>query len=227
MTVSKRRMEKSDAEIKRDVIAELEWDIRLDIEDIAVTVKNGVVTLSGTASSFLEKWAASDATLSVSGVKEVINNIIVRHPEPVRNDEDVVVDVRNALAWDQRVDVADIDVSVKNGVVTLSGEVRTLSEMDAAVNDAKWTAGVAEVINNIRVVPEEVRSDKEIIADLRNAFRRDALVDEDDIAVEVTNGVVLLSGLADNLRERSAAENDAKLTQGVVRVINNIAVAGI
>ena len=64
---------KTDAEIKRDVEQELEWDPRFDARDIGVAVKDGVVTISGQVRSFAERWAAQDATQSVGGVRAMAN----------------------------------------------------------------------------------------------------------------------------------------------------------
>lgn len=220
-----RRGMKSDADIKRDTLAELSWDTRISIEDIGVTVDDGVVTLSGTADTYLERWAAVDAAFSVGGVVDVIDNITVMPPHPLRPDEEVAGDVSRALSWDARIDEADVDVLVDNGTVTLSGTVGSLFEMDSAVEDASWTNGVVDVVNNLIVRPPEPRTDEEVKRDIEDAMKRDALVNAERIRVNVTDGTVILTGTADSFAEKTASEADARLTRGVTAVINNIAVS--
>ena len=72
---------KTDADIRRDVEEELEWDPRFDARDIGVAVKDGIVTLSGQVRSFAERWGAEDATQSVSGVRAVANEVEVKLPD--------------------------------------------------------------------------------------------------------------------------------------------------
>ena len=71
---------RSDDEIKRDVEEELRWDRDIDASDIAVAVKNGVVTLSGFVRSYTQKWAAERDAKRVAGVIAVANDIEVRLP---------------------------------------------------------------------------------------------------------------------------------------------------
>jgi osmotically-inducible protein OsmY len=71
---------RTDAEIKKDVEAELRWNPSIDPTDVAVAVKNGVVTLTGFTRSFSEKWEAERAVKHVAGVVGVANDIEVRLP---------------------------------------------------------------------------------------------------------------------------------------------------
>src|SRR4051812_16980621 len=71
---------KSDSEIKSDVEAELRWDPDIDASDIAVAVKDGVVTLSGFVRSYSQKWEAEADAKRVAGVLGVANEIEVRLP---------------------------------------------------------------------------------------------------------------------------------------------------
>src|SRR4051812_29139546 len=71
---------RTDAEIKKDVEAELRWNPSIDPADVAVAVKNGVVTLTGFTRSFSEKWEAERAVKHVAGVVGVANDIEVRLP---------------------------------------------------------------------------------------------------------------------------------------------------
>lgn len=170
---------KADEDIRKDVVSELYWDARLNIPDVSVTVTDGVVTIQGTADSYLEKAA---------------------------------------------VDTSDIHVTVDEGVVTLSGTVGTLLEMDAALEDAMMTNGVIDVNSNLEVRVFHERSDDAIKQDILEAFRRDGMVPEEDIRVDVENGVVTLDGITDRAIGKFSAEINARLTRGVRGVVNNITV---
>src|SRR5258705_4001960 len=71
---------RSDIDIKRDVEAELRWNPDIDATDIAVAVKNGVVTLSGFVRSYAQKFEAEQTAKRVNGVAAVANDIEVRLP---------------------------------------------------------------------------------------------------------------------------------------------------
>jgi osmotically-inducible protein OsmY len=115
---------KSDNEIKRDVEEELRWEPNVDPTDIAVAVKNGVVTLTGFVRSYAEKFAAERAAKRVVGVVGVANDLEVRLPQTDERPDleiarDVVANLKIWLpnSWEH------IKAVVKNGWVTLEGEV--------------------------------------------------------------------------------------------------------
>jgi osmotically-inducible protein OsmY len=65
----------TDADIQRDVQAELKWEPRVQATEIGVAVKDGVVTLTGWVDSYSKRWAAEEAAHRVRGVKAVANDI--------------------------------------------------------------------------------------------------------------------------------------------------------
>lgn len=212
-----------DAAIKQEVIAHLDWDPRIRIEDVSVTVRDREVHLGGSARSYAEKWAATEAARSIVGVRNIVNEIAV---QPLgRSDEELRKDVIGALEWDVRIDPKDIEVEVKDGVVTLKGKVLSLPMLDAAVEDATWTRGVVDVVNDLAVMPIPTRHDNDIVMDLVGALTRDAVVHAPDIQVKSSGGVVILDGVVDRAQAKYAAEVNARLTRGVRGVINNILVA--
>src|SRR5262245_54857639 len=87
-----------DRDIERDVKDELKWDPDLDATDIAVTVKDGVVTLAGFARSYADKYEAEAAAKRVAGVVGVANDIEVRLPSvDERPDPDIARDAVAAI----------------------------------------------------------------------------------------------------------------------------------
>src|SRR5438105_9668291 len=115
---------KTDEQIQRDVLAELKWDARVQPNEIGVSVKDGVVTLTGWVDSYTKKWAAEEDAHRVRGVKAVANDIEVRLPSSAeRTDADIAAAIIRALEWDALVPIEKLNVTVAKGWVTLRGEV--------------------------------------------------------------------------------------------------------
>ena len=115
---------KTDAQIQRDVLDELKWDMRVKETDIGVEVKGRIVTLTGRVDSWTQRLAAQEAAHRVSSILDVANDVRVKLPgTSERSDTDVAQAVRSALEWDVLVPQERIRTSVTNGVVTLEGTV--------------------------------------------------------------------------------------------------------
>ena len=116
---------RSDKEIERDVKEELKWEPGLpDAADIAVSVKNGVVTLAGFVKSYTDKYEAEAAAKRVAGVLGVANDIEVRMPSvDERPDPEIARDAVAAIKTQLPFSSEHIKVVVKNGWVNLEGQV--------------------------------------------------------------------------------------------------------
>jgi osmotically-inducible protein OsmY len=215
---------RSDEEIKRDVEDELKWDPDLDATDIAVAVKDGVVTLTGFVKSYTDKYEAEAAAKRVAGVQAVANDIEVRLPSTdERPDPDIARDAVTAIRSQLPISADNIKIVVKNGWITLEGEVEWNYQRQAAENAVRRIKGVKGVSNLIdlkpQVAPDEVK--KKIM----EAFRRNAELDANRIQVEARGGVVVLKGTVRSWIEREEAERAAWSAPGVVKVIDQIVVA--
>jgi len=116
---------KADADIRRDVETELRWDPSIDDRSIGVIVHDGVVTLTGEVSHYSARWVAEDVAKRVSGVRAIANEIQVKLPlSGVRNDTEIAEAAANALRWHVATTSMQIKPVVKDGWVTLSGEVQ-------------------------------------------------------------------------------------------------------
>ena len=173
-----------DAEIKRDVEAELKRDPAVQSADIAVAVSNGVVLLTGFVRSYRRRRAAEAAAKRVAGVAGVANDIEIRVPLLHRRpDSDIARDVVEALRLDLP-DVADaIKVTVRDGWITLEGEVNWNIEREDAGASASLTRGVRGVDNRIRLKPRVMPDD--VMREIVHALRRDAILDASRIEVDV------------------------------------------
>lgn len=215
---------KPDSEIERDVKDELEWNPDLDATDIAVSVKNGVVSLTGFAKSYTDKYEAERTAKRVAGVVGLANDIEVRLPSvDERSDPDIAREAVSALKFQLPASSQHIKLVVKNGWVTLEGYVEWQYQKNTAESAIRRIKGVKGVTNSILVEPKAEPA--EIKNKIMNAFKRNAEVDADRIQVEADGSKVVLKGSVRSWIEREEAERVAWSAPGVTKVEDRIVVA--
>jgi osmotically-inducible protein OsmY len=131
---------RSDIELREDVEEEPEWEPSVDERRIGVAVRDGIVTLTGEARSYAEKWNAERAVERVEGVRGVANDIQVRIIGQ-RSDTDIAKAAADALSWNSLVPSDRVVVKVEDGWVTLRGEVDYDYERRAAERAVRISAG--------------------------------------------------------------------------------------
>jgi len=225
---------RTDATIRSDVARALLEDPAADAYEISVMVDNGHVTLTGTVDSWAEKQIAANVAKGVAGVTGLTDDIRAMFTSE-RNDREIQQDIVQTLRWDALVDDGMVDVTVHDGDVTLSGIAGSAAEKHRARFDA-WTSGVKSVDDSalevarwtrdpdLRKTKYVAKSDTEIEAAVEAALRRDPRVRMFTVTPSVTNRVVTLRGVVDNLKARRSAEADAKNTVGVLSVENALEV---
>jgi osmotically-inducible protein OsmY len=215
---------RSDEEIKRDVEEELRWDPDVAESDIAVAVKDGVVTLSGFVRSYGQKRAAEAAAKRVAGVLGVANDLEVRLPIiHQRPDPEIARDAVEAIRFRLPFSSEGIKVVVKDGWVTLEGEVEWHYQKAAAEKAVSRVKGVKGVSNFIEIKPRVPPS--EIKRKIGEAFRRNAEIDANRITVETDGDVVILKGTVQSWAEREEAERAAWAAPGIKKVENLLTVS--
>ena len=216
----------TDPELKDAVTEELRCDTRLAPEDLKVTVQHGHVTLRGTVANDYQKHIASADSRDVVGVTWVTNHLVPRSTrrDDSRIHDDIVSDFSTDEAlWDQ-----PITVTVKNGVVTLSGELGRGYDKPHAKMLASRVRGVREVIDNLTVNWAQERSDAEVFRSIVARLKSDWLLgpNHDRYEVQVRDGVATLTGTVNDWGERSEIEDVVLRTHGVRAVEDQLRVKG-
>jgi osmotically-inducible protein OsmY len=201
----------------------LRWDPDIDAGDIVVAVKDGVVTLSGSVRSYSQKFEAEKDAKAVKGVRAVANDIAVKLPSlNERPDPEIARDAVAALKRDLPFSSEQIKVTVRDGWLTLEGDVEWKFQSERAEQAVRHIKAVKGVTNLIKVKPRAAPSD--IKQRIEEALKRSAEVDANNIQVEASGGDVILRGRVRSWVEREEAERAAWRAPGVLRVENHIEV---
>lgn len=212
---------KNDLEIQQDVINQLSWEPFLKASDIGVTVKNGIVTLTGQVDSYYKKISAEKAARKVAGVRAIAEDIQLRvSPSFIKTDAELAESVLNALKWHSAVDEEKLKIKVENGVVTLDGEVEWEFQRTSARNAVSNLLGVRNVISNIVLKPKLTAID--IKAKISSAFHRTATIDAQNIEVEILGNKAILRGRVRSYAEKDDAESAAWSAPGIAYVDNKL-----
>lgn len=197
----------TDKKITSAVELEMLVDPIIYSQGIRVDTQKGIVTLSGEVDSLAGKERSEQLTLSVLGVRGVINQLTLEDTD--KNDQDIARDVNWKLLNNPATESYEISVSVINGAVTLNGRVDSLPERRLAEKEAKRVEGVTRVDNLIVAAVPSTRPDSEIEADIQQTLRWDRKIDSALVKVDSNAGKVSLSGSVGSGIEREQAMNDS------------------
>ena len=215
---------KNNAELQKDVQDAIKWEPLLNAAEIGVTVKDGVVTLTGIVDNYTKKSEAEDAAKNVAGVKAVVEKIEVKFSNSwaKKDDNEIATEVLNAFKWNWQVPNDKIKVKVENGWVSLEGELQYYYEKDAAKDAVKNLLGVTGVSNNIKIKSDVNEAIEK--ADIECALKRNWSIYDNDIEVEVSGHKAILSGTVDSWYQKDEAERIAFNAPGVWSVDNELIV---
>jgi len=208
----------TDKSLRQFVIDELDFEPSVDAEHMGVAVENGVATLSGHVESFAEKLAAVAAVRRVKGVRGIADEIEVRFPNEKKTADDQIASrAADIIRWNAVVPQNAIEITVRNGWVTLSGHVDWWYQRTNAENAVRKLTGVSGVINNITIRPHVQPID--VKRKIEDAFKRRAELDSEAIRVAVSDGgKITLQGTVHDWREHNAAVDAAWSAPGVASV---------
>jgi osmotically-inducible protein OsmY len=232
--------------ILRKVQAAMEIDPYIDIHhhSLKMDIENGVLVIEGEVGSVAAKKLALEHAAAIDGVRGIIDRL---HVAPVeRKGDGEILELLYCLleqepvlqrcvlrVWDKgRCDtrrmpddeLGEIEIKVEDGIVTLNGNVISLSHKRLVGVLAWWTPGCRDVINGLEVVPPEEDRDDEVTDAVRLILEKDPVVQADQIAVSTHDNIVTLTGLVSTQEQKRRAESDTWCVFAVDRVINNIAV---
>jgi osmotically-inducible protein OsmY len=216
-------LDKTDTEIKTDVLSELKYDPSLKVTEIGVLVTDGVVTLNGYATSFDEKLAAVQAVKRVAGVVAIADDIELHIPDiNHRTDGEIAAAAAHKMAWATTIPTGTVQITVRNGWIILEGEVEWWYQKNAAEIVMRSISGVHGVSNSISIKP----TDKipAVGMGIEAAIDRNAMLDASKIRVEIVGSKVILHGTVRTLAQREEAERIAWAAQGVFSVEDHLAV---
>lgn len=144
----------------------------------------------------------------------------------MKTDGRLQKDVMDELKWEPTIHAAEIGVAVKDGVVTLSGNVDSYGKKWAADRAAKRVFGVKAVTEEIQVTlaGSYKRADKDIAQTATNVLSWNHWIPSNRVKVMVQDGRITLSGDVDYYFQKERAEDAVRHLVGVLGVINSITI---
>lgn len=215
---------KTDAQLKKDIEAELEWDPEIDATQVGVAVKDGVATLSGHLKTYSDKFAIERALRRIDGVRAIAMEVdVTLSPQHQRSDSEIAAAAAQALQWQARVPSDRLRVSVEHGWINLSGEVDWDFQRRAAESSVRQLLGVVGVSNAITLASRAVPSD--LNTRISEALQRQALREAKQVEVNVDGTKVTLRGQVHSWQERDAVQGAVWAAPGVRTVVNELRVS--
>lgn len=212
-----------DVELQRVVEAQLQSDMALGSANLTVAVKDRVVTLAGFTRSFRQRRRAVDAVERVSGIAGIVDDIEVRLPLLHRRpDPEIARNAVETLKLELSEAAENLKVTVDDGFVVIEGQVGSNFEREEAELAIRLQPGVRGIRNLIRLKSRPLSD--EIKRLVKGALERNALLDADQVEIEVEGGEVTLRGTVQSFVERSEAERVAWEMPGITHVQNEIRV---
>jgi osmotically-inducible protein OsmY len=233
--------------IVKQIRATLEKDNRINLHryPIEIAVQNGDLILAGSVESIVDKKLAVLATSTIPGVGRIVDRLKVIPAEKM-GDAEIRDHVRKVLTEESALErcliqsptegsvetlrravpesAGSIVVEVKDGTVTLNGEVPSLTHKRLAGVLAWWVPGTRDVINGLEEVPPEEDNDDELSDAVRLVLEKDPYVNASEIRVNSKDWIVTLQGLVPAQSMKQMAERDAWYVLGVKNVIDRIEV---
>jgi osmotically-inducible protein OsmY len=217
---------KTDARLKQDVQAELDWDPSIDATRVGVSVQDGVVTLAGHMKTFAEKAAVERAAKRVAGVRGVVVELDVQlEPHHQISDAEIAAAVQTAFKWHALIPEDRLHFTVEKGRVTLEGIVDWDYQRHDAEVAVRPLAGVRDVDNKIRLRDRGREAPDYAKHRIHEALARYADREASLIEVSIDGSTLTLRGTVTSLVERDIVQHAAWSMPGIHSVCNELQVA--
>ncbi|MFT3796441.1 BON domain-containing protein [Flavobacterium sp.] len=213
--------QKTNEQLQQDVEDAIKWEPALHAAEIGVTVKSGIVTLTGTVNKYQKKMQAEEAAKNVAGVLAVVEKIEIRYANSdSKTDFDIAQAVIKALGESWNIPPDRLKVKVENGDVYLSGTLPWDYQRQAAKRLVEHVDGIKALVCSVKIeseVAEEIEKQKVI-----DALFRHASINPTNISVEVSGSNITLKGTVSTLYQKEEAAKIAWKTPGVSQVDNQL-----
>lgn len=214
---------REDHKLQAAVQSRLDLDPSINSSHIGVAAREGIVTVSGHVGTLLQRSAAERAAGQVKGVRAVVNELSVEFAGNHRtSDEQIAERAYARLASNVSVPLDRLHIVVKDGAITLHGDVDWPFQLQAAIADLEHLEGVRHVRSDAQIRPPV--SAEKVQEKIKQALARIAPLDAERIDVTADGSEVTLSGEVTSWHEKGLAESTAWCVPGVSRVTNQITV---
>ena len=211
-------------QLLKDVQDALKWEPFLNAAEIAVTVKDGVVTLTGVVDNYTKRTEAVDIAKNVLGVKAVHENIevVISNVYSNINDNEITMASLNAFKWNCKLPNNKIKVTVENGWITLEGELEWNYQKEAAESAIHDFVGLTGLSNNIKIKSKFNENIQK--SDIERALKRHWSIYENDIDLKISGHKATLTGKVDYWYQKEEAGRIAFNAPGVWALENELIV---
>lgn len=216
--------ERTNKDLRKRVLDELDWEPSIDSDDISIAVHEGVVTLSGPVPTYAQKRAAERTVMRLAGVKGIANEIEVRLPsEHARSDVDLAQAAIDAIERNIQVPADSVTVTVEDAWITLEGVVHWDYQRRRAERAVRYLMGVKGISNVLRV--KERTTPGNLRERIRHALERRIDEEARRINVSVDDDKVTLTGTVPSWTDRDDIENAVWAAPGISTVENKLKVS--
>jgi osmotically-inducible protein OsmY len=215
---------KADSQLYLQLVNELRLASSLQPNEISISVKDGIVILTGCTDSANKKYVAEQVAKRIAGVRAIVNDIqLCISRIRVGTDADIAHAAVEMLEQRVNLSLDRVKVVVCTGWITLEGAVDRYDQCEDAEEVVRELIGVTGVTNLIIVKPTVAPA--YVKAWVEEAFQNNPEIDAQLIAVEVCGSKVVLRGQVRSWAERAAAWRSAWRAPGVSSIENQIEVA--
>jgi len=214
---------KSDEALWQEIGQALRREPGIDAGQISVHVHHGVVTLTGTVPSLLQKQVVENVMQTVSGYSALVMELLLPPVSAyVGSDESLATRIVDALSRVPDLPAGRVRVETEHGCVTLTGSLDTEAQRSEVGSLVSKINGVVGVSNRLAICdPPAADVVTQIALTLDSRLKREL----ENISVDTSDGVVTLSGTVGSLDEKRAACLAASQVKGVRKVIDRLGIA--